>query len=670
MDRAYSVLEIKNINEGKRILTGTATTPTTDRAGDIVEPDGAEFKLPIPFLWQHDRYSPVGNVTKAKVTKRGIDVEIQLAQTDEPGLVKDRLDMAWHDIKLGLVRGLSIGFSAIELADIAGTWGIRFTKWLWLELSAVTIPANGDCSIETIKSVDSAVRAALGKKDAVNINRLLLPGASGPDRVKAISVSTKQAEDPKDPAMLKKYLDALKAAEAKQDGLMKAADARGETLNADEDAEFIRLDGEIAGLKAHVTRLEAMEKRAADTVKALPQTPADKANANGAEPRRPYAAAKSDETVAPGIRFARWAKMIGLATKTHRDIIALTERHYPNDRALINVVRNQDFILNKANVPAGANISGNWAEDLVGDATSVFADFVEYLRPQTILGKFGTNGIPSLRRVPFRVPLISQTAGGAGYWVGEGAAKPLTSFDFARTTLEPLKVANIAVLTMEILRDSSPSAETIIRDELANALRARLDTDFIDPDKAASAGVSPASITNGVTPIGSTGNDADAIRQDIRAAVAAFVAANNPLTSGVWIMSANTALALSLLRNPLGQQEFTGIGVMGGTLEGMPIIVSEYVPSETAGGFAVLMNAQDIYFADDGDVSVDMSTEASLEMDNAPSSNSYTPTESAMVSMFQTNSAAFRAERTVNWAKRRTTAVVVINAVNWGLPTT
>ena len=39
--------------------------------------------------------------------------------------------------------------------------------------------------------------------------------------------------------------------------------------------------------------------------------------------------------------------------------------------------------------------------------------------------------------------------GGAGYWVGEGKAKPLTKFDFTRTTLTPLKVANIAVLTKE-----------------------------------------------------------------------------------------------------------------------------------------------------------------------------------------------------------------------------
>jgi hypothetical protein len=37
-----------------------------------------------------------------------------------------------------------------------------------------------------------------------------------------------------------------------------------------------------------------------------------------------------------------------------------------------------------------------------------------------------------------------------------------------------------------------------------------------------------------------------------------------------------------------------------------------------------------------------------------------------MVSMFQTNSVALRAERWINWSKRRNAAVQLINNVNWG----
>lgn len=166
LGRAYSVFDIKAVDEDKRIISGIASTPTPDRMDDIVEPKGAEFKLPIPFLWQHRSDSPVGHVTKAKVTAKGIEVEVQIEKTDEPGPVKDRLDGAWQDIKLRLVRGLSIGFKPIESAEIEGSWGRRFIKWLWLELSAVTIAANGDCSIATIKSVDAELLAASGREQS------------------------------------------------------------------------------------------------------------------------------------------------------------------------------------------------------------------------------------------------------------------------------------------------------------------------------------------------------------------------------------------------------------------------------------------------------------------------------------------------------------------------
>lgn len=177
MNRAYSVLEIKNIDEDKRILTGLATTPSTDRMDDIVEPKGAVFKLPIPLLWQHRHDQPIGNVTRAVVKDSGIEVVAQIVKLDEPGLLKDRLDEAWQSIKAGLVRGFSIGFSALESVDIDGTWGRRFTKWEWLELSAVTVPANADATIQSIKSIDAQIRAGRGVKLVSARKQALLGGA-------------------------------------------------------------------------------------------------------------------------------------------------------------------------------------------------------------------------------------------------------------------------------------------------------------------------------------------------------------------------------------------------------------------------------------------------------------------------------------------------------------
>jgi HK97 family phage major capsid protein len=283
----------------------------------------------------------------------------------------------------------------------------------------------------------------------------------------------------------------------------------------------------------------------------------------------------------------------------------------------------------------------------------------------------GSGGVPGFRRVPFRTPLITQTATTTGYWVGEGQPKPMSKAGFTRTTLLPYKAAALTAATMEVLRDSSPSAETLIRDDIAKSVAARLDTDFLDPQKGLEANVSPASISNGVTPIVSSGRDADSVRADMVSVMAAYLAANNTPSSGVWVMSAITALQLSLLTNALGQPEFPGMSMTGGTLQGLPVITSEYIAyttdSPTEGRDVFLVNASDIYFGDDGGIDVRMSTEASLEMEDGPA-NASAPTvaQAQLTSMFQTNSVAFLAERTVGWARRRTEAVVQLSQVEWG----
>lgn len=74
VNRAYSILEVKAIQDGEDFVTveGIASTPTTDRMGDVVEPLGAKFQTPMPLLWQHEHDKPVGHVTFAKPTKAGI----------------------------------------------------------------------------------------------------------------------------------------------------------------------------------------------------------------------------------------------------------------------------------------------------------------------------------------------------------------------------------------------------------------------------------------------------------------------------------------------------------------------------------------------------------------------------------------------------------------------
>jgi HK97 family phage major capsid protein/HK97 family phage prohead protease len=655
--RAYSYLTIKAVNEEKRIIRGIATTPAVDRVGDVVEPLGVKFNNPMPFLWQHDAHKPIGTVKFDKPTKDGITFEAELPSLDEPGTLKDRVDEAWQSIKLGLVRAVSIGFRAIEYSFIENG-GIRFSETEVYELSAVTIPAQAEAVMTSIKNMDASGLAIIKSFDTnapaatgtIERPADASPGATGKSK-HSINLSLKENPAMKTIAEQIAALEASRQAKsARMAEVMQKSMDEGRSTDEAEQEEFDTLSQEVEAIDGDLKRLRTMEKMQAATAKPVVANQIKTADLGTA--LRNGVQIKANEPD-KGIRFARYAKCLAISTKTHQPIVGVAEQLYGKaDPDLIDIVK----------AAVSAMTTSNTSE-LIGNEGG-FADFVEFLRPMTVLGRFGTGNIPSLTRIPFRVPLISEASETDAQWVGEGKAKPLTRMTAGRTELNPLKIATIAVQTMELIRDSSPSSDVLIRNSLAKAIAKRSDLSFIDPTNAPSAGVRPGSILNGVTATAnSTATGADGVREDVQALIGAFVAANNALQSGVWVMSATYALRLMMMLNPLGQREFPGITMQGGTFFELPVVVSNYLTD-----YVALVNAEDIWVADEGGVDIAMSTEASLEMDSAPTHNSDTPTPAELVSMFQTNSVAFRAERTINWARRCASAVAWMDNITWGDP--
>jgi hypothetical protein len=589
----------------------------------------------------------VGFVEFAEPTKKGIPFRARLASVADPGAVRDRIEEAWQSVKAGLVRGVSIGFRSLDEEYDREKGGYVFKEWEWLELSLVTIPANAEATIQTIKSYDRETLAASGNK-AFGRDE---PAASGDKPKPVIKGVSKMAKKQTLAEQIAAFQDTLAEKSARMSEIVE--EAEGSTLDAEQQEEFDSLESEIGEINSHVKRLRTLQKAAQASARAVEDVDTAEKASDAREPRVIAAKAKAPAP-APGIRFARLARAKALSFLDHEPLDRVVERHYSNrDPELVSGIKAAVTAAGTANTSA-----------LIGNYGGI-GDFVEFLRPMTIVGRFGSAGLPSLRNVPFRVPLITEASESDAAWVGEGKGKPLTRPTATRTELTPLKVATISVQTMELIRDGSPSAEAWLRDSLAAAVAKRLDLTFIDPAVTASAGVRPASITNGAGSAAASGTNADAIREDVRTAMGAFLAANNMLNTGVWIMSNATALSLSLMRNALGGREFPDITMTGGTFEGLPVIASQYV-----GNYVVLANAQDIWVADEGGVDLSMSTEASLEMVDNPSHDSLaaTPVATSVVSMFQTNSVAFRAERTMSWLRRRPVAVRVITSVDWGAP--
>ena len=76
----------------------------------------------MPFLWFHDQKNPIGEVFAADVRPEGIYIKARVSKVTKPSRLKTLVDEAWSAFTAQppLVRGLSIGWGALESAPLAG----------------------------------------------------------------------------------------------------------------------------------------------------------------------------------------------------------------------------------------------------------------------------------------------------------------------------------------------------------------------------------------------------------------------------------------------------------------------------------------------------------------------------------------------------------------------
>jgi HK97 family phage major capsid protein/HK97 family phage prohead protease len=654
LNRAYSLLQIKAVDDDRRVITGIATTPEPDRMGDVVEPLGAQFKNPLPLLWQHQHDKPVGTVKFDKPTKDGIAFTAELPKLAEDGPLKQLVDMAWQSVKAQLVRGVSIGFRALEYSFM-DSGGIRFAASEIIELSLVTIPANASATIQTIKSIDTTLRAASGIQDG----GVARPGVSGVKAsvVKTVSLNSQKGKEMNIQEQIQKF-QALRQNKVKaMEAIMAKSAESGETLNAEQSDEYDGLQAEIESIDKHLDRLRAHEKALAASATAVAGTSAQEgtttrgALATGAPS---IVIRKDSDEKFKGQNYTRMviAKALARMGDNEMPAWAIAEKRWGRSNpTLVQIM--------KAGVAGGGSGSGEWGAELVQADGRYTGDFIEYLYSKTVFDQL------PLRQVPANVTIKGQDGAATGYWVGQSKAIPASTADFSAVSLTPLKVAALAVVSNELLRDSSPAAEQLVRDALVEASAQRVDTTFLSTT-AASAGVSPAGLLNGLSAGTSAGTDGDGLRADVKALYSGFITAKN--ASGLmFIMNPSLAKSIQLMTNALGQTEFPGIGTGGGTLLGDNVVTGDNVNAS----HLILLKPSDIWRIGDMGVEVSISREAMIEQDTAPTGETDTPAAASanMTSMFQSESTAIKVVRPINFAKRRSSAVAYISDADYGAAT-
>ena len=260
--------------------------------------------------------------------------------------------------------------------------------------------------------------------------------------------------------------------------------------------------------------------------------------------------------------------------------------------------------------------------------------FVELVRSRSLIGKIAAAS--AFRKIPFETRILRQLSNPVASWTAEGQLIPVTGTDFESTNLLSAdKVAGIIPITNELLKGAGANFEAAISRDLSLAVADLESTSFIDPANAGQAGVSPAAITYGITPVDVVGSDSKTF---IQALINAF---QGDLETAVFVTTPLNGMRFY-------NDGYLGAGALGGEVAGLPLVTSTAVPD----GFLGLIDPSGIILADDG-VLLDLSDQTTLTLEDGN-----------VVSLWQLNLSAIKATRLLNWLAVRAGSVAYIADTN------
>lgn len=636
-----------------------------DRMGDVIEPNGWQLdriKSDPPVLFNHDRNQIVGRWTDVRVKDGKLLGRIVWAKSDKWPMGQYIRDL----VREGVLRTVSVGFQPVAREPLTKDADkhhgpFRFTKQELLECSLVSVPANPN-ALALAKDYPRDVLAEVFRKPASEDLGELRAAHAKPGKSLSETRSKMQTQ-----TIAQKIQAAQQNISILRDSLNELA-AKPE-LDADEKRRYEddlpkQIDEARRELEAH-RRVERSlvddNPRDGEIISPPPtitepptRTPPTISNETG---RKLFAIPK--KKLEPGDHLAR---ALAAWTKSH----VLKE---PVDKVLRDGYGNDEMtniVLRAAVNPAMTTVA-TWAAELVQTSN---VDYLDRLIPNFIFPQlkamgpsytFGNNGV-------LKIPVRANTPTLAGAWVGEGAAKPVKRMSFSTVSLTPTKLSVISTFSEEMATYGMPSIEGIIRQAMSDDTGIALDTYLID-NVAASAGIRPAGLLNGVTPITASAATPTlaAMVADLKALVAAITAAGGGGRGPIAILlNPAQALALNFVQTTTGDFAFSSAEQAAAKF-GVRFIVSATVPA----GRVIAVDAADFATAL-GDVPrFAVSTEATLhEEDTTPLALATGAQGSGVLatpmrSLFQTDAVAIRMSLYVSWVMRRASMVQTIASVIW-----
>lgn len=295
-------------------------------------------------------------------------------------------------------------------------------------------------------------------------------------------------------------------------------------------------------------------------------------------------------------------------------------------------------------------------------------EVIELLRPGSSVRALGPETIP-MPMGSFKIPRI--VAGTSAAYVGESTNIQASQAQTGQISMSFKKLAALVPMSNDLVRYSSPQADTVVRNDVVRAMVAREDKAFIRDNGTDST---PKGLLNWVhsdnkNNANSTVNIAN-VTDDLGEMVRLLMAAEVPLVVGQaradvdasnvrpgWIMSPRTYKYLTTVRTTNGPYAFRD-EMMTGTLWGWPFRVTSQVPENLGSGSDSELYLGGFAYALIGE-SLNMTVDASQDAAYADASGTIQAT-------YSRDETVVRVISEHDFALRQDKGFTILQQVTWG----
>ncbi len=284
-------------------------------------------------------------------------------------------------------------------------------------------------------------------------------------------------------------------------------------------------------------------------------------------------------------------------------------------------------------------------------------DVIEVLRPKVVIRALG----PTIMPMPtgtVQVPKI--TNGSTATYIGENANVVKTQQTMGQLTLTFKKLAALVPISNDLIRYSSPSADTVVRNDVVRALASRENSAFL---RGSGTGAVPKGLRHWCPPANviaanSTVNLAN-VTTDLGKLMLQLENNNIPLSNPAWIMAPRTRTYLMTVQDGNGNFPFRP-EMLTGRLWGYPFGSTTDVPINLTDGGGT--NESELYFVDMADAVIGESERMMVDS----SSEAAYHDGSNVIAAYSQDQTVIRAIEEHDFAMRREESVAVLNQMTWG----